>query len=192
MLFENYLGNKTAWKILRVLTESPGRGVTREEIRKLAKAGNFALSNSLDELERFKIIERKKSGKKFYFWIAAGNEFADLLTRLFEAEKKKMKGIFPSKRIFIGKIVETVLKYTKPKKIILFGSQVKGTFSEESDYDICLIFDQVRTGYKIILAGKLPENVQTHYFSEKDFEELRKKGDKLVEEIIRDGVELLA
>lgn len=189
-MFENYLGNKTAWKILRVLAEAPGRGVTREEIRKLTKAGNFALSNSLEELIAFDIVDVKKSGK-YYYWINPGNEFAHLLIRMLDTEKKKMKGIYPSKRIFLAKITEIILKHTKPKKIILFGSQAKGTYTGESDYDVCLIFEKLKAGDKIVLAGKLPDIIQVHYFSESDFENLRKSGDALVEEVIRDGIEII-
>ncbi len=191
MLFENYLGNKTSWKVLRLLSEAPGRGVTREEIRKFTKAGNFALSNSLEELLKFDIISMKKGGKKFYYWINSGNELAIMLVKMFEFEKKKFKGIYPSKRTFLAKIVEIILKYAQPKKIILFGSQAKGTYTGESDYDICIIFGELKTGHKIILSGKLPENVQLHYFSEENFEKLRKSGDKLVDEIIRDGIEII-
>jgi len=32
-MYENFLGNKTAWKILRVLSEAPGKGVSISEIK---------------------------------------------------------------------------------------------------------------------------------------------------------------
>ena len=43
MVYENFLGNKTAWKILRVLSEAPGKGLSINEIKKLTKAGNIGL-----------------------------------------------------------------------------------------------------------------------------------------------------
>ena len=63
-MLENFLGNKTAWKILRILSEAPGKGVTRSEIKALTKAGNLALSNSLKELETYGIIKKgRKEGR---------------------------------------------------------------------------------------------------------------------------------
>jgi predicted transcriptional regulator len=63
-MYENFLGNKTAWKILRVLSEAPGKGVSTSEIKNITKAGNFALSQALEQLERYKILMSKKSWKE--------------------------------------------------------------------------------------------------------------------------------
>jgi len=63
-MYENFLGNKTAWKILRVLSEAPGKGLSINEIKKLTKAGNFALSKSLEQLEKYKILLSKKLERK--------------------------------------------------------------------------------------------------------------------------------
>jgi hypothetical protein len=37
----------------------------------------------------------------------------------------------------------------------------------------------------------LPEKVQLHFFGEEEFEELKKKKDKLVEDISKDGIDLI-
>jgi hypothetical protein len=49
-MYENFLGNKTAWKILRVLSEAPRKGVSISEIKNITKAGNFAVSQALEQL----------------------------------------------------------------------------------------------------------------------------------------------
>jgi hypothetical protein len=37
----------------------------------------------------------------------------------------------------------------------------------------------------------LSEKVQLHFFSEEEFEELKKKKDKLVEDVLKDGIEII-
>jgi predicted nucleotidyltransferase len=188
-MYENFLGNKTAWKILRILTEAPGRGTERKEIKEITRAGNFALSNSLKELERYNILLKKKVGKKEIYWLNSANPIVQELIKLFELERVKLKNLQPSKTIFLAKIIDKISKFN-PKSVSLFGSHAKGTATEESDFDLCVI---VKGNKKDCLRklSKLPENVEVHLFEEKEFEDLRKKKDPLVEEIIRDGIQLL-
>jgi len=188
-MLENFLGNKTAWKILRILSEAPGKGVTRNEIKALTKAGNLALSNSLKELETYGIIKKKKVGKKDIYWLNMANEFAKKILELFEIERENLKGLSPSKVTYLAKIVSR-LERIKPKSIILFGSQVKGIASQESDFDICIIVEK-KDRRKLKEISKLPENIQIHIFEEKEFLELKKEKDPLVEEILRDGVKII-
>lgn len=188
-MLENFLGNKTAWKILRVLSEAPGKGVARSEIKALTKAGNLALSNSLKELETYGIIKKKKMGKKDIYWLNVANKFAKKILELFEIEMENLKGLPPSKVIYLAKIISR-LERIKPKSVILFGSQVKGIASQESDFDICVIVEK-KDRRKLREISKLPENVQLHIFEEKEFYELKKEKDPLIEEILRDGVKLI-
>ena len=63
-MYENFLGNRTAWKILRVLSEAPGRATSRREIKRLTRSGNFAISQALEKLLTYKIISVKKLERK--------------------------------------------------------------------------------------------------------------------------------
>ncbi len=192
MLFEDYLGNKTAWKILRLLSEAPGRNVTRSEIRKLTKSGNFALSRALEALVHFKILNYKKQGKRHYYSINLINEYSRLLMDILKKEKSDFKGLRASRITHLAETVRKIIETIEIKKIILFGSHAKGTASEESDFDLCIITEKnVERNKKITLSNKLKENIQLHYFKEKEFEELKKKKDLMTEEIIRDGIELV-
>ena len=188
-MYENFLGNKTAWKILRVLSEAPGKGVSISEIKNITKAGNFALSQALEQLEGYKILMSKRVGKKKVYWINTANEISKILLQLFEIERIRFKNLQPSKIIFLAKIVDEISKIN-PMKIILFGSHVKGTASEESDFDVCVIVKERNLKEEAKLS-KLPEKVQLHFFSEEEFEELKKKKDKLVEDILKDGIEII-
>jgi len=46
----------------------------------------------------------------------------------------------------IRTVVEPIVKDTKVEKIVLFGSYAKGTASEDSDIDLCLISNGAITG----------------------------------------------
>jgi len=188
-MYENFLGNKTAWKILRVLSEAPGKGLSINEIKKLIKAGNFALSKSLEQLEKYKILLSKKVGKKKIYWINLANEISKILLQLFEIERIKSKNLDHSKIIFLAKVVERIFEI-KPLKIILFGSYAKGIASEESDFDICVIVKKRNLKEEAKLSN-LSEKVQLHIFSEEEFEKLKRKRDKLIEDILKDGIEII-
>jgi predicted nucleotidyltransferase len=72
----------------------------------------------------------------------------------------------------------------------LFGSYAKGTASEESDFDVCVIVKERNLKEEAKLS-KLPEKVQLHFFSEEEFEELKREKDKIVEDILKDGIEII-
>jgi len=150
-MFENFLGNKTAWKILRVLSEAPGKEVSISEIKNITKAGNFALSQALENLEKYRILMSKKVGKKKVYWINTANEISRILLQLFEIERIKFKNLQPSK------IIDEISKIN-PIKVILFGGYAKGTEMEESDFDICVIVKERNLKEEAKLS-KLPEKV---------------------------------
>ncbi len=189
MFYENYLGNKTAWKIIRVLAESPYRGTSREEIRKITKSGNYALSNALKLLKNYSIINSKKIGKKEVYWLNPNSEIVKGLIYLCELEKENLKGLSPSKIIFLSKVVEKIIEGMNPLKVVLFGSHAKGIATSQSDYDICVVVDKKKRTHFTTIA-KLPENVEIHLFEKKEFIELKKRKDPLVEEILKDGIDL--
>src|SRR4030042_909278 len=61
-----------------------------------------------------------------------------------------------------------------PQQIILFGSYVKGTYSDESDIDIAVIFsdydDSVDMQLELMrLRRKIDSRIEQHPFKERDF-----------------------
>lgn len=57
----------------------------------------------------------------------------------------------------LDSMVETILETTSPEKVILFGSQAKGTATEASDYDFLIIETEPfgKTGSRRKEAGRL-------------------------------------
>jgi uncharacterized protein len=189
MLFEDYLGNKTSWKVLRLLSEAPTRNVSRDEIKKLTGAGNFALSNALKMLTAFNILKMRKEGKRHYFWFNMASERSTRLLDLFKKEKDDLKGLLATNASFIADVTRKIINAVPAKRIILFGSHAKGTASVQSDYDLCVITeDEINRNKMIALENKLKESVQLHYFTVANFNELLKNKDRMAEEIERDGI----
>ena len=56
MLLDVCLGTRTAWKVLLVLGEAPGKAISRKEIQALTKLGNKVTAKFLLVLEKFRGI----------------------------------------------------------------------------------------------------------------------------------------
>jgi predicted nucleotidyltransferase len=84
-----------------------------------------------------------------------------------------------------------------PQQIILFGSYIKGTYHEESDIDIAVIFsdydDSIDMQLELMrLRRKIDSRIEPHPFKERDFNlfnpfaaEILKYGEKI--EILSSG-----
>ena len=48
----------------------------------------------------------------------------------------------------IANIVSTIVQYSHPEKVILFGSRAKGAFTDESDYDFFEQGDEIELNVK--------------------------------------------
>jgi uncharacterized protein len=84
-----------------------------------------------------------------------------------------------------------------PQQIILFGSYIKGTYHEESDIDIAVIFsdydDSIDMQLELMrLRRNIDSRIEPHPFKERDFNllnpfaaEILKYGEKV--EILRSG-----
>ncbi len=198
-MIETILGNKTSWKILRLLSEAPGRGICQEDVRDLLGLGFKSLKEAFYRLSSFGILNDKKVGKRVYYTINLSNEFSRCIIGLIELEKKRLNNLQPSKvSILADFLTQLYLIIGNIDKAILFGSQAKRTATNKSDFDIALITsestkakEKQKIGKAITKFEKKGYNFQMHYFNTKEFEVLRKKENMLVSEILRDGVELI-
>lgn len=199
MLLDICFGSKSVWRILLVLSKPPGRGVTREEIKKFTKLGSKMLTDKLRILLEFDIIKSVKEGKKTYYKLNLANKFAEKIIELCDMENENLLNLDFGIGIIIREFTRKVLEFAEVEKILVFGSHVKRTAHKESDIDVAIILKRKYTKSDLLIIEKASEeieerfgkNVQTHIFYADEFEKLRKMGDKLVEEIIRDGIRLV-
>ena len=83
------------------------------------------------------------------------------------------------------------------EQVILFGSYAKRTFSKDSDIDVAIITQEKSADDELLITDiidrlhkRFRKEIQPHYYTAKEFKELAKKN-KLVKEIVKDGVRLL-
>lgn len=199
MLLDVCLGTKSSWRILFVLSEAPGKAVSRKEIQKLTKIGNKMLTKFLLVLEKFNLILVNKIGKTHYYKLNLSNAFAEQILELIKLEKLKLNNpnfiILNVLREFVYEL--TNLDLNNLKKIILFGSYAKRTYHKESDIDLAIILNKKNTDEELLITNiisklnkRFGKEIQPHYYTEKEFEKLRKKN-ILIKEIIKDGIELM-
>ena len=93
----------------------------------------------------------------------------------------------------LHKLKARLLPGLKVKRMFIFGSYAKGTFSESSDIDVCIITDGVRDNFLSMLdiapiAVHIDPRIETVVFSSQDYAEDPSYG--LLSEIKRTGIEI--
>jgi predicted nucleotidyltransferase len=92
----------------------------------------------------------------------------------------------------IEKLVEVIVRSVEPDKIILFGSRAAGNFGKDSDYDLCVIKNQVKhrrrmaqSLYKSLYGIGVPVDIIVE--TPERFEELRENPFLIYRDIARNG-----
>ena len=199
MLLDICLGSKAIWRILIVLSDLPGRGITREEIRKFTKLGSKSVTDSLKTLKEFDIIKAVKESKITYYKLNLANQFITQIIELCRLEKENLNNLNFEISIILREFVRMCLDIIEPKKIILFGSIVKTRYKEDSDIDIFILTkEKLKVNEDLMLEHaaeriekRFKRNIQIHSFSEQEFEKLKKSKNLLIHEIIRDGINII-
>lgn len=198
MLLDVCLGTRSAWKILFVLAEAPGKGISRKNIKELTKLGNKVIIKFLLVLEKFNLILIDKIGKTHYYKLNLSSQFAEQILKLIKSEKSMLNNpdfeVLNITREFMYEL--TNINLQNLKEIILFGSYAKRTYHKESDIDIAIILNEKNVNEELLITDvisrikkRFGKEIQLHYFTEKEFKE---KKTKLIEEILRDGIWLMA
>jgi len=196
-MLENILGNKTVWKILRLMAEAPGRPVSQREIRGLLRLGFSNMQGTLNQLIYSSVLSTKKQGKTTYYCLNLTNELTQEIIRLVDLERKKLNNLQPSKSAVLAEFERKVLEKIKSvKKIILFGSVAKRISTQDSDIDICILTEgklSVKEKLKLTRISSEFEKkakFQIFDFEEKEFDKMLKQKAALAVEIARDGISL--
>jgi len=195
MLVDIILGGKAVWRILAVLAESPGQGVTKEEIRKVTKLGGNSLFKPIQLLMKTEILNCKRFGKRRYYSINLENKYAQQIAEMIRLERKDMNNMGQAIVTLLRECLRKILDLIEVESVYVFGSVVKSSYDEKSDVDIAIVIEKsLSTKAKINLekeTEKLEERfgreIQIHFFTKEEFD----KGGKLVGEVQRDGVKLL-
>ena len=94
-------------------------------------------------------------------------------------EFEKLSGL---DRRLIDQILDVILKYTTPKKVIIFGSRARGDFKETSDIDIAIDSEEDIDFVREILD----EEVET--LLKFDVVNLRKVNENFKKRILEEGI----
>ena len=197
MLLDVCLGNRTSWKILSVLAEAPGKGITRKEIKSLTKIGNKVLSKFLILLEKFNLIISSRIGKTYFYKMNLSNSYYQKILEIIKIEKKELNNpdfyVLNMLREFVYEL--TNVNIENLRNVMLFGSYAKRTQTKDSDIDIAIILKEKNTNDELLITEitnrineRFKKEIQPHYFTEKEFKE--SKG-KLAREIMIDGIILM-
>ncbi|MFH1182398.1 MAG: nucleotidyltransferase domain-containing protein [Candidatus Woesearchaeota archaeon] len=197
MLLDICFGTRTAWKLLFVFGEAPGKAISRKEIRSLTKSGNKVVTKFLKVFENFGIVTIAKIGKAYYYKLNLSNPFVEALLPLLRLEKANLNNldffITTVLREFVYELMNAELENILG--VILFGSYAKRTYTPNSDIDVAIILKERKSGEELVITEiinslnkRFGKEIQPHYYTKKEFE-VRK--DALVKEILKDGITLM-
>ncbi|MEK6859722.1 MAG: nucleotidyltransferase domain-containing protein [Nanoarchaeota archaeon] len=181
--------DKSIAKILLFLEISPGSRYLRKDIKEKTNLNNMPLDISLAQMLNFKMILFKD---KLYSLNLDNN-----IVKLITEENREFKQLPLKIQFVILDFIKNISKLKGITKIILFGSYSKLIYTDKSDIDIAIVFDEneknrdVKKKISLIverLSRKHKKQIQEHFFSEKD---LLHKEDALIKDIVRNGKNLL-
>ncbi|MDI6738191.1 MAG: nucleotidyltransferase domain-containing protein [Nanoarchaeota archaeon] len=200
MMIDICFGTRSAWKMILLFAEAPGKALSAQEIRKHTGLGNKVVYRFLAMLEKFGIVTCDKIGKLYFYKLNLASQYTRLALEIAKAEKKELNNadfeIANILREFTYGLANINLENLS--QIILFGSHAKRTAYSESDIDVAVITSEKSVKDEIIatefadgLRKRFGREIQAHYFTEKEFESMKKSKNKLAAEILRDGIRIM-
>jgi len=167
-------------KILDYYFINPEKSHYINELAKILEIDPGNLFRKLKELENDGLFLSELRGNQRYYSL---NKKYPLLS--------EYKKIYNSQFGF-PKILREKLKTVKGlKEAYIFGSFAKGNFSEESDIDLLLVgsHDYNSTGLMINkLEKKIKREINVIDYSEKEYEDRKKRGDDFLKNIFSDKI----
>lgn len=186
---DNILGRKTELKILRLFVCYKDELGVREIAREI-KIGPPNVSRALKVLEGSGVLISKIIGRSVVYKLNKGHYLVDeVIGPLFEKEKK----------IIRERLSDFIVKNIKfPfESIVLFGSVARGTENDDSDVDVLFVLKNIDILKKaeddVLGLNNLASVFFKNFFSStlltrKDFTRRYKAGDKLINNIVKDGI----
>ncbi len=168
-----YLKRNNEYGILALFSGSYKRELYLREISKLSKIPLKTAQNTLNYLEKSRILRGTKRGKNKYFSLNRRNIQTKFY--LLQAEIYKTRiflEIYPHFKTFLKSV-------TTHNPILVFGSFAKLAADKNSDIDILTISEKETK----LPSHLLPNKIQLINLSESDFIESLKKQETLIKEI---------
>jgi len=196
MLLDICLGTRTSWKILFVLSETPGKAISRQEIRSLSKLGNKVISKFLLNLEAFNIVKKDKLGKQYLYKLNMANPYTLKILDIIKLEKEQLNNINFDILIILRELVYelTNIDFKSITNVILFGSYAKHSYSDNSDIDIAIFTKVKNPDIELLITdiidrlhNRFGKEIQVHYYTTEEF---KNNSSKLIQEIKKDGINL--
>lgn len=196
MLVDIVLGSKAVWRVLSVLAEAPGQGITKEEIKKITKLGGNSIFDSVAVLLKSDMIAFEKAGKKTFYRMNMSNKYSRLAAEIIQNERKDLNNMSLKIVTILREYVRQIYDSIDVVAVYVFGSMVKNSYREDSDIDIAIITEKDISAKDRIMLEKTGERVekrfgremQPHFFTNKEF---RKSESGVAEQIKRDGIRLI-
>ncbi|MBK7105451.1 MAG: nucleotidyltransferase domain-containing protein [Ignavibacteriae bacterium] len=161
-------------------------GITGRELGRVINITPQAVHNTLSNLETLKIVKREFAGRSHFFTLNRNHFLTKkIIESIFEYEREYLKSIFDKIKKEIGK---------ETSSIILYGSVARKDENWESDFDICIVYNnekkQIEDKIKN-LRTKLYDDygitLAPYYVSQKEFIEGNKKNKSPIKNIINEG-----
>lgn len=192
MVIHNVLDNVfNTWSniaVLRVLNRVR-IGLSGREIAKQAKMSAPSCLDALSSLENLNIVIRHRGGREHLFFLNREHYIVQkIIIPSFNAEKKFPTDIY-------NYIEEKLQKYST--SLIVFGSTARKEEVIDSDFDLCVVYDDSKLKGKIeqiiiteseTLFKKYGILLSTFYITEKEFIKRAKSQRPPVKEILKDGL----
>ena len=137
-------------------------------------------SRILSKLVKLNLIRYVIEGKNKKYYLDLKDQRIKLLINFIE-NYKSLKFSLKEKKIFL--ILEEIVKL---KSLVLFGSYAKGNATTESDVDVLIVGNENKKIREI--ARKQVKQVNLHFSTLKEFENLLKKKNILAVEIMKNHI----
>ncbi len=133
------LGNKTSLKLLKILIDAPLTDFKEIELIKRARTGKGSAGKAINSMVKSHLLLERRIGKTKVICANIQNQGFLFLKTLFD--QKKLEALEDTKKaallLFREKIKDSV------DMVIVFGSTVAGTATENSDVDILVVTDKI-------------------------------------------------
>lgn len=178
------MGKKSKVKILRLLINNDEREYCFDDIVKSTGMSHGTVHPSLNELLETRMIIQRKAGRSNLYKINKNHTLFNKIKELIDMEKNSL--------LDIAKEFTSNLPKNNISAIVLFGSVARGEFTEKSDIDILVVYNDEKAKKQVRnLVDKILDIRDIHivpiFLTQKEIEERIRKFDNFIITVINEG-----